>query len=682
MGQAVGPGGAALSGASLRETIESALAGIVRLYVGLSVALLGLLAIGISHYDAVTRLSQDRELVVTRLTADLQGVTRQLGSLATSSLLWTGLTDSFGREAYLAPLLARVNAGSGSRVLVLDYRGRRFLAPEGARAQRIIDSEPVRRAVAEGRGAYGMLALPPDAGADPANGDLPAAVVLVLPVQSPQQTPAPVGYIVAEYDPRQAVAELPLAAGLRIGLRLADGDTTGEREAWLRLVSQSRLQVGPHPLPLALDVRVARSPAGPVLRGLVVAALIGLLGLMLSRRIQRWTAEFASGTTRRLERLVETCRDVLDGRPVAADTEPRGDEISAVLATLHQMLEVQQQITSELRTAARVFETSGEAIMVTDAEGRIVEVNPALSRMTGYARVELIGQHAGLLYREAENPTISGSIREALQRDGLWRGETAFRHLDGHLVPSTVAISRLGGAGVGQQGGMVAVISDISALKAAQAQLHDLAYRDSLTGLPNFRALTQTLHARLAAADAGARPFLVMFLDMDHLKTVNDTHGHDTGDAVIQALAAHLQARLPPGTLLCRRSGDEFVAIVDGDADGDDVSDLALRKRMDPGFFHFDAQTPRGTFAVSVSAGVARFPQDGRTMQELLIRADGALLQVKQDGRGTVRWARAGQASGAAAAAAVQHQRDGAHEAIAGIDHTARGAPESGRIGD
>jgi PAS domain S-box-containing protein len=598
-------------------------------------------------------LSQDRELVVTRLTADLQGVTRQLGSLATSSLLWTGLTDSFGREAYLAPLLARVNAGSGSRVLVLDYRGRRFLAPEGARPQRIIDSEPVRRAVAEGRGAYGMLALPPDAGADPANGDLPAAVVLVLPVQSPQQTPAPVGYIVAEYDPRQAVAELPLAAGLRIGLRLADGDTTGEREAWLRLVSQSRLQVGPHPLPLALDVRVARSPAGPVLRGLVVAALIGLLGLMLSRRIQRWTAEFASGTTRRLERLVETCRDVLDGRPVAADTEPRGDEISAVLATLHQMLEVQQQITSELRTAARVFETSGEAIMVTDAEGRIVEVNPALSRMTGYARVELIGQHAGLLYREAENPTISGSIREALQRDGLWRGETAFRHLDGHLVPSTVAISRLGGAGASQQGGMVAVISDISALKAAQAQLHDLAYRDSLTGLPNFRALTQTLHARLAAADAGARPFLVMFLDMDHLKT-----------------------------LLCRRSGDEFVAIVDGDADGDDVSDLALRKRMDPGFFHFDAQTPRGTFAVSVSAGVARFPQDGRTMQELLIRADGALLQVKQDGRGTVRWARAGQAGGAAAAAAVQHQRDGVHEAIAGIDHTARGAPESGRIGD
>jgi diguanylate cyclase (GGDEF)-like protein len=243
-----------------------------------------------------------------------------------------------------------------------------------------------------------------------------------------------------------------------------------------------------------------------------------------------------------------------------------------------------------------------------------------------------------------------------------------------------VAISRLSGAGIGQQGGMVAVISDISALKAAQAQLHDLAYRDSLTGLPNFRALTQALHARLAAADAGARPFLVMFLDMDHLKNVNDTHGHDTGDAVIQALAAHLQAHLPPGTLLCRRSGDEFVAIVDGEADGDDANSLASRTRTDPGFFRFDAHTPRGTFAVSVSAGVARFPQDGQTMQELLIRADGALLQVKQDGRGTVRWAQAAPAGTASAPADSHQQRDSVQEEVAGIGHTTGGAPESGRL--
>jgi len=637
VGQPQGPKSTAQGNASLRGTIESALARIVRLYVGLSVALLGLLAIGISHYDAVTRLSQDRELVVTRLTADLQGATRQLGSLATSSLLWTGLTDSFGREAYLAPLLARVNAGSGSRVLVLDYRGRRFLAPEGARAQRVIDSETVRRAVAEGRGGYGLLALPAEAGADADSSELPAAVVLVLPVLSPQ-TPAPVGYIVAEYDLRQAVAELPFAPGLAIGLSVADGDAARDRAGWLTLVSRSRLQVGPQPLPLALDVRVARSPAWPLLRGVVVAALIGLLGLMLSRQIQRWTGEFAGSTTRRLERLVDTCRDVLDGRPVVPDTQPQRDEISAVLGTLQQMLEMQQQITSELRTAARVFETSGEAIMVTDVDGRIVETNPALSRMTGYARLELIGRHAGVLYREAENPVASRSIREALQRDGLWRGETAFRHRDGHLVPSTVAISRLGTSGIGQQGGMVAVISDISALKAAQAQLHDLAYRDSLTGLPNFRALTQALQARLTAPDAEARPFLLMFLDMDHLKTVNDTHGHDVGDAVIQALAAHLQAHLPPGHLLCRRSGDEFVAIVDSPGGGDGLVPGTPLKHE---FCHFDARTPRGNFPVSVSAGVARFPQDARTMQELLIRADGALLQVKQDGRGSVRWAQA-----------------------------------------
>ena len=627
---------AAKAGISLRERIAGGLARIVRLYVALSVAVLGLAAIVISQYDAVTRLSQDREIVVTRLTADLKSVAGQLDSLATSSLLWTGLTDSYGREAYLAPLLARFNAASGSRYLVLDYRGRPFLAPEGARAARVIGSEPVRQALSEGRAAHGLLEAPPSSGDRKAQGidRLPAAVVLVQPVLSPQTT-GPVGFIVAEYDPRAAVAELPLAPGLDVELLSAGSRALEHDTAWLDLVSRSRLQVGQAPLVLALDVQVGRSPRGPLLRSLFVAVLIGLLGLMLSRQIQGWTREFAGVTTRRLEALVATCRDILDGRAVAVEPEDRGDEISSVLSTLHQMLHVQHQITSELRTAARVFETSGEAIMVTDVEGRIVESNPALSRMTGYGRLELIGQHAGLLYKEAESPVTSGRIADALKRDGLWRGETAFRHRDGHLVPSIVAISRLVQNGPGERGGMVAVMSDVSALKAAQDQLRHMAYRDSLTGLPNFRALTEALQARLAAADATGRPFAVMFFDMDHLKAVNDTHGHDVGDAVIQALAHHLETRLPPGHLLCRRSGDEFVAIVDCDAQTDAAS---LRERLGEHFGSFDAPTPHGLIKVSVSTGAARCPQDGTTVQDLLIRADDALLQVKQSGRGRVRW--------------------------------------------
>jgi diguanylate cyclase (GGDEF)-like protein/PAS domain S-box-containing protein len=627
---------AAQAGASLRERIAGGLARIVRLYVALSVGVLSLAAIVISQYDAVTRLSQDREIVVTRLTADLKSIAGQLGSLATSSLLWTGLTDSYGREAYLAPLLSRFNAGSGSRFLVLDYRGRPFLVPEGARAARVIGSEPVRRALAEGRATYGLLEVPPDAGNRKAQGidRLPAAVVLVQPVLSPQ-TAGAVGFIVAEYDARAAVAELPLAPGLDVELLLPGPQTGGGIASWIDLVARSRLQVGQAPLALALDVQVGRSPWGPLLRGLVVAVLIGLLGLMLSRQIQGWTREFAGVTTRRLDELVVTCRDILDGRAVAVEPEDRGDEISAVLSTLHQMLHVQHQITNELRTAARVFETSGEAIMVTDVEGRIVETNPALSRMTGYGRLELIGRHAGTLYKEAESSAISGRIAEALERDGLWRGETSFRHRDGHLVPSIVAISRLGPRGPGERGGMVAVMSDISALKAAQDQLRHMAYRDSLTGLPNFRALTEALQARLAAADATGRSFAVMFFDMDHLKAVNDTHGHDVGDAVIQALARHLEARLPPGHLLCRRSGDEFVAIVECDAETDAAS---LRERLGEHFGTFDAPTPHGLIKVSVSTGAARYPQDGTTVQDLLIRADGALLQVKQSGRGRVRW--------------------------------------------
>jgi hypothetical protein len=144
---------------TLRGRILGELTRIIRRWVMLSVGVVGALAVGAGTYDAFTRLHQEGELVATKLRADIDNTARQLQSLAASSLVWTGLTDSYGRESYLKPLLARFNAPGGSPFTVLDYRGRLFLGAENFALQQVLASDVVRRAVKESRAEHDMVGL-------------------------------------------------------------------------------------------------------------------------------------------------------------------------------------------------------------------------------------------------------------------------------------------------------------------------------------------------------------------------------------------------------------------------------------------------------------------------------------------------------------------------------------------
>lgn len=608
---------------TLRGRILAELTRIIRGWVMLSVGVVGALAIGGGTWNAFTELRQDGQLVATKLQAELGNVNRQLESLASSSLVWTGLTDSYGRESYLKPLLARFNATGGSPYAVLDYRGRIALGNGSPTLEQVLGSAPVRQAVQGSQAAHGIVAL---------NGGR-RVLVMVSPVIGPQ-TPSPVGFILAEFDPDAALADIPLHAGLTIGLAAPGGEVVGPAEPFMPLRVSQTLVVGQAPLRTEFRLTVARSGAPVLLLGMVIAALTGALGLLFTWQLKAWARRFALGTTRRLEELVGYCREIVAGRTVALQPYDVNDEISDVFHALDGMLRQQRQDTEALRASSRVFDTSAEAILITDGAGHIADVNPALLRMTGFQRDELIGHPAGMLYHGADTSEASKRIREALAAGDIWRGETAFRARDGGLIPAYVAVSRLedeGGAGRRT----VAVISDISPVKAAEEKLRSLAYHDNLTGLPNFRSLAETLQRRLSEPDAASRPFLLVFFDMDHLKWVNDSHGHDVGDTVIMGLATHLSQRLPTRHLLCRRSGDEFVALVEVDA-GQPLADL--REHLADGLNSFRVNAEIGSIPVSVSAGVARFPEDATDMQELLICADGALNRVKQNGRAAVGW--------------------------------------------
>ena len=608
---------------TLRGRILGELTRIIRRWVMLSVGVVGALAVGAGTYDAFTRLHQEGELVATKLRADIDNTARQLQSLAASSLVWTGLTDSYGRESYLKPLLARFNAPGGSPFTVLDYRGRLFLGTENATLQAVLASDTVRAAVKDARATQGVVALERER----------RLLVMVVPVLAPQ-TPAPVGFILAGVDPDTALAGLPLRPGLAVSLATEGSEAVGPAAGVLPLSMTQRIRAGEAPLQVEVALRVSRTGAPVLLLTLVIAAVTGVLGLLLTGQLKAWARSFAQGTTRRLDELVGYCREIMAGRPVTLHAHGINDEISDVFEALDGMLRQQRLDNEALRASARVFDTSAEAILITDGSGHIADVNPALLRMTGFAREELIGHPAGMLYHGADSEANSARIRESLVAGATWRGETAFRSRDGRLIPTYVAVSRLGDD-AGMHRGTVAVISDISPIKAAEEKLRFLAYHDSLTGLPNFRSLSETLQQRLAAPDAASRPFLLVFFDMDRLKWVNDSHGHDVGDTVIRGLATHLSLRLPPRHLLCRRSGDEFVALVEVDA-AQTVPDL--RERLADGISSFRVDAEIGSIPVTVSAGVARYPEDASAVQDLLICADGALNRVKHNGRAAVGW--------------------------------------------
>ena len=319
--------------------------------------------------------------------------------------------------------------------------------------------------------------------------------------------------------------------------------------------------------------------------------------------------------------------------PVFHDDE--GDEITAVFDAVQAIVLRQRAIGQKLLVSSRVFETAAEAILITNDQGRIADVNAALLRMTGYPREELIGQPAGLLYRLQETSHEGVNIGEAVRQHGEWRGETFFLTRDQRPIPVMLAVSALFDEQQ-QSLGNVAIFSDISALKLAEDRLRDLSYKDPLTGLPNYRAFAELMHTQLRPDNAHAHRFALLFIDLDHLKLINDSYGHEQGDQVIVQIAQNLSRFLPQPHFLCRRSGDEFIAILYMQ---DNVAGMQQKLNDSMQTVTHRIELPGGVLTqASFSVGAVVYPDHAQTLNELLVLADSALQSSKEAGRARVTW--------------------------------------------
>jgi diguanylate cyclase (GGDEF)-like protein/PAS domain S-box-containing protein len=295
-------------------------------------------------------------------------------------------------------------------------------------------------------------------------------------------------------------------------------------------------------------------------------------------------------------------------------------------------VDVTERMATEekLRLAASVFTHTSDAITITLADGTIIDVNDAFTRITGYSRDEALGQRTNLLSSGLHNKAFYKAMWRDLLETGHWHGEIWNRRKNGEVFAEMLTINAVRGShgGVEQY---VALFSDITALKQHQAQLEHIAHYDALTSLPNRVLLADRLHQGLAQAQRRGQLLAVAYLDLDGFKAINDVHGHDVGDQVLVALSELMRQTLREGDTLARLGGDEFVAVLV------DLADVAACEPLLTRLLAAAAQpvvVGDGSVQVSASLGVTFYPQAREVDADQLLRqADQAMYQAKTAGR-------------------------------------------------
>ena len=278
---------------------------------------------------------------------------------------------------------------------------------------------------------------------------------------------------------------------------------------------------------------------------------------------------------------------------------------------------------------ASMFEHSAAAILVTDAENRIVLANPAMLRMSGYELQDLVGKNPRLLSTGETPPEAYQAMWHALHEAGEWQGELIERRKDGSTYPKHTVISVVRD----EQGRIVNFIgtyTDISQQKAAENNLRHLALHDPLTGLPNRASLNIFLQRALFQARHDRKALALLFIDLDRFKVINDSLGHHVGDSVLLEVSQRIRAGLRGSDFLARIGGDEFVVVLTGietALDALPVIEKILREGNEP------YQVRENILHTSPSIGISIFPDDSDNIAELLQHADMAMYAAKEQGR-------------------------------------------------
>jgi diguanylate cyclase (GGDEF)-like protein/PAS domain S-box-containing protein len=289
-----------------------------------------------------------------------------------------------------------------------------------------------------------------------------------------------------------------------------------------------------------------------------------------------------------------------------------------------------KQAEEKLRLAASVFTHAREGIVITAADGTIIDVNEAFSQITGYSRDEALGDNPRLLRSDHHEKTFYAAMWNELVEKGHWHGEIWNRRKNGEMLAEILTISAVRDARGGVQQ-YVALFTDITALKEHERELEHIARFDALTNLPNRVLLADRLRQAMSQEQRRGQQLAVAFLDLDGFKAINDNHGHEAGDQLLVAIANRMKQALREGDTLARMGGDEFVAVLL------DLADVATSVPTLTRLLDAAAQPVLfgdAVLQVSASLGVTFYPQAKDVEADQLLRqADQAMYRAKLAGK-------------------------------------------------
>ncbi|GBG15093.1 uncharacterized protein NMK_2696 [Novimethylophilus kurashikiensis] len=289
---------------------------------------------------------------------------------------------------------------------------------------------------------------------------------------------------------------------------------------------------------------------------------------------------------------------------------------------------------NSLKLASLIYSETSQAMLVTDQENEIIAINPAFTALTGYAWDEVLGKNPKFLSSGRQDKSFYDSMWESLHLRGTWQGEIWNRRKNGEIYPEWLSINTV----YDEKGAVyrrIALFTDITEIKKSEELIWNQANYDALTGLPNRRMTLDRLDFEIKKSRRENLPLVVLFIDLDGFKEVNDTFGHDIGDQLLIEVSQRILKCVRESDTLGRIGGDEFVVIL-GEVVDIDSTDRILKEMLNAISEPYLLQNHAVT--ISASIGLALFPDDSEDASTLLKSADKAMYEAKHRGKNQHCW--------------------------------------------
>jgi diguanylate cyclase (GGDEF)-like protein/PAS domain S-box-containing protein len=317
-----------------------------------------------------------------------------------------------------------------------------------------------------------------------------------------------------------------------------------------------------------------------------------------------------------------------------ADVDAGNPDVGAMAQNFNLLVEKLEHANERLQLFVKMFDNSGEAILITDAQQKIIAVNPAFYLITQFSEEDVIGKKPNILNSGRQDAKFYQAMWKTINETGLWQGEIWNRRKGGEIFPEWLSIGTVKNA-QGEVLNYVALFSDISQRKEAEAHIEYLAHYDSLTNLPNRALFADRLQHALVTGLRNKKKTALLFLDLDKFKSVNDTMGHLAGDLLLQSVADRLKSCVRESDTICRQGGDEFMILlaeIGSSEDAERVASKIVAAMAEP------HQIGNRALVITFSIGISICPDDATDDETMIKNADDAMYIAKDSGRNNYKF--------------------------------------------